>query len=248
MREFVFRLEYEEGVDPVADALAASPNVQTWAVTGSITGEEAWRLERATGPEAALAELDPLLVDPPEGTESVSTIACDCERRARVVEREDGHRVVYTTMVGVERCHTVLSLATRYLGDVLCERRRRGRTERWRVLMEEDEKVGLLYDTLDAKRRDGVSFGFERLGDAAGLDEGTLASGSLPAEQTAALTVAVERGYYDTPRSVTLDELADELGVPRSTLSYRLRRAEAALAESFVGSGDGSADAGNSSD
>jgi predicted DNA binding protein len=244
MREFVFRLEYDEGVDPVADVLATSPNVQTWAVTGSVTGDEGWRLERATGPESDLAELDPLLADPPEGTESVSSIACDCERHVRVVEREEGHRVVYATMTGVERCHTVVALATRYLGDVLCERRRRGRTERWRVLMEEDEKVGLLYDTLDAKRRDGIAFSFERLGDASGLDEGTLASGSLPAEQAAALTVAVERGYYDTPRSVTLDELAEDLGVPRSTLSYRLRRAEAALAESFVGtrSGDGGAE------
>ncbi|ELZ08665.1 helix-turn-helix domain-containing protein, partial [Natrialba aegyptia] len=42
-------------------------------------------------------------------------------------------------------------------------------------------------------------------------------------------------GYYETPRQIDLSELADRLDVPRSTLSYRLRRAEATLASTFVG-------------
>jgi predicted DNA binding protein len=44
----------------------------------------------------------------------------------------------------------------------------------------------------------------------------------------------VEHGYYETPRNVDVGELADHLDVPRSTLTYRLRRAEAALAERHV--------------
>jgi predicted DNA binding protein len=49
------------------------------------------------------------------------------------------------------------------------------------------------------------------------------------------MAAAVERGYYETPREITVEELAEELDLPRSTLSYRLRRAEAELVRSFVG-------------
>ena len=56
----------------------------------------------------------------------------------------------------------------------------------------------------------------------------------VPAEQREALQTAVEHGYYETPRKVDLSELAAEIGIPRSTLSYRLRRAEAQLAKQFV--------------
>jgi predicted DNA binding protein len=48
------------------------------------------------------------------------------------------------------------------------------------------------------------------------------------------LEAAVDRGYFETPREVTLDELAADLDLPGSTVSYRLRRATAELAKSFV--------------
>jgi len=63
-------------------------------------------------------------------------------------------------------------------------------------------------------------------------DTGT---GELPPEQEGALRAAVEHGYYETPRAADLGDLADILDVPRSTLAYRLRRAEAHLAERYTG-------------
>ncbi|TKX76629.1 transcriptional regulator, partial [Halorubrum sp. SD626R] len=56
----------------------------------------------------------------------------------------------------------------------------------------------------------------------------------LSPEQEAALRAAVEHGYYETPRETDVGDLADHLGVPRSTLTYRLRRAEEQLAKRFV--------------
>jgi predicted DNA binding protein len=41
-------------------------------------------------------------------------------------------------------------------------------------------------------------------------------------------------GYYETPIETTLDAVADRLDLPRSTVSYRLRRAEAQLVESYL--------------
>jgi predicted DNA binding protein len=62
-------------------------------------------------------------------------------------------------------------------------------------------------------------------------DDGTT---GLSPEQEAALRAAVEHGYYETPRDVDVSELATHLDVPRSTLTYRLRRAEEHLAKQYV--------------
>jgi predicted DNA binding protein len=45
---------------------------------------------------------------------------------------------------------------------------------------------------------------------------------------------AMERGYYDTPRRITLVELADELGIAKSTCSETLHRCEGRVMEQFV--------------
>jgi len=42
--------------------------------------------------------------------------------------------------------------------------------------------------------------------------------------QRAALTRAVEEGYYEIPRRVTLEDLAEELGITRQAASERVRR------------------------
>ncbi len=44
----------------------------------------------------------------------------------------------------------------------------------------------------------------------------------------------MQHGYYETPRRIELTELAAELGIPQSTLSYRIQRAESRLATQFV--------------
>jgi len=48
------------------------------------------------------------------------------------------------------------------------------------------------------------------------------------------IETAVEEGYYDTPRTCTLTELADQLGIAKSTASERLHRAEGAIIRAFV--------------
>ncbi|WP_299268748.1 helix-turn-helix domain-containing protein [Halorientalis sp.] len=57
---------------------------------------------------------------------------------------------------------------------------------------------------------------------------------TIQPEQHHVLEKAAEEGYYRTPRETTLDELATELECPRSTVSYRLRRAEAALVDEYL--------------
>ncbi|WP_290819082.1 helix-turn-helix domain-containing protein [Halovivax sp.] len=47
----------------------------------------------------------------------------------------------------------------------------------------------------------------------------------LTDKQQELLTVAYEEGYFDVPRGISQDELADRLGVSKSAVSQRLRRA-----------------------
>ncbi len=46
----------------------------------------------------------------------------------------------------------------------------------------------------------------------------------LTEPQREALVLAYERGYFDSPRKASLEEIADELGITQQSLSSRLRR------------------------
>jgi len=48
----------------------------------------------------------------------------------------------------------------------------------------------------------------------------------------------IEMGYFDESKRVTHSEIADELGISRSSLSERLRRAEHELVQERLGASD----------
>lgn len=56
----------------------------------------------------------------------------------------------------------------------------------------------------------------------------------LTSRQLQLLTAAVEEGYYDTLRRCSLTELADELGIAKSTCSEILHRAEGKVIKRFI--------------
>ncbi|QLG48657.1 helix-turn-helix domain-containing protein [Natrinema halophilum] len=58
----------------------------------------------------------------------------------------------------------------------------------------------------------------------------------LTERQHTALSLAFSRGYYDSPRGVTTQELADELGISAPSASDLLRRAERQLISQLFGS------------
>ena len=57
----------------------------------------------------------------------------------------------------------------------------------------------------------------------------------LSARQLSALRLAVERGYYASPRRATLAQLARERGIARSTFQEHLQKAEERVMERFGG-------------
>jgi len=60
----------------------------------------------------------------------------------------------------------------------------------------------------------------------------------LTSAQREALRTAYEMGYFEIPRTASLEEVATELDITASSLSERLRRAQTHLVESTVGSPD----------
>lgn len=60
-------------------------------------------------------------------------------------------------------------------------------------------------------------------------------AGELTARQREAVAAAVERGYYDVPRSATLDDVAADLDCSPGTASVLLRRAERAVMSAIAG-------------
>jgi predicted DNA binding protein len=75
----------------------------------------------------------------------------------------------------------------------------------------------------------GISFNVEEIRQR--IEESQL----LTDKQADLVAAAVERGYYDTPRTCSLTELAEELGMAKSTCSETLHRAEGKIIKQFVG-------------
>lgn len=237
MREFVFALEHEPGTNPVADVLEAHPDTTVRSLSCHVTEDRLWRVDHADGTPEALEEL--------EAAYSGSTYCADClvkddcgaDCETQVLDRSSGTLVVYTHWDRTDLCTSVPHLALEHLGEgLLFETGREGRRYRWRIVLGNDAAIGAFFDALGDEVDDCTGVEMIRLADVdPDLDDGD----GLSSAQRDALREAVERGYYETPRRIDLSELADELDLPRSTLSYRLRRAEAELATTFVG-GNGS--------
>nr|WP_232423936.1 helix-turn-helix domain-containing protein [Haladaptatus paucihalophilus] len=236
MREFTFGIEYDATADPVMEVFIENPEMTAHSLDSCVTEDQFWRIERITGPTAALNRIEELRFDDTICGESITEIDCTATRHHDVLKRTNNERVLYTYLEGISGCESVHTLAGRYLpSGLIFETHRQEDRHDWRILMRSDEKVGMLYDSLGAALRSSLTFRMGHLRDAEGWQQDTLAAVSLPTSQRAALKVAIENGYYETPRQIKLDDLADQLDMPRSTLSYRLRQAEAKLARGYIG-------------
>jgi len=78
------------------------------------------------------------------------------------------------------------------------------KTERcttWRIVHSGEGDIRAFFDELEERVADGIDVDFQRLTDASSPVETTTGSSDLSPEQEDALQVAVEHGYYESPRS-----------------------------------------------
>lgn len=94
---------------------------------------------------------------------------------------------------------------------------------RWEVTAPH-EKLSEFGRTLDAM---GIRYDVEHVGDIEIQDE-------LTDKQRETVETALEMGYYDTPRDASLSDVAEELGIAKSTCSGVLHRAEESIIKSHL--------------
>jgi hypothetical protein len=236
MREFVVTLAYDRGQDPVMDVFLDHPELVASAVDISVGAGGLTRVDRLSGPPAAVAALREVFLDPSVCNECATPHGdCDAERSYELLDADDGGLTVYSYHEGVSFCNSVPYHAAHQLPPgVLFDSRRRGRHHEWGLLLRGDEGVGDLYDALTADLPAGVTVSFQRLGQPQRWGERTGTVADLSPEQRRTIETAVAMGYYGTPREATLSDLAAALETPQSTVRYRLRRAEAWLTETGI--------------
>lgn len=235
MQEFVFTVTYQPGSDPIGDVFIENPDVTMTSLSCTVADDSIWYLNRLTGPEAALDRLDDILLDPTHCNECLDTDQCDTDWTYEVLSSGRTSRTVYAYGSEGDDCHSVPVLAATHLGDgVLYDAERCGDQYRWELLVPDDTPVGRLYDALRSRLREGLTLDFDHITEPTQWGDTVVSIADVPYEQRETLRAAVESGYYETPRKVTTQDLADELDVPQSTVQYRLSRAEAWLATEFA--------------
>lgn len=238
MRELVFALEYEPGCNRVADTLAEFPAARIRSLSLHATDERLWRVDHATGSPDALDAIAEAFRSTDYYADCLATDDCGATQNTDVLDRSEDTLVLYSYWERTPVCASVPHLALDHLGDgLLFDTRHEGRHYTWRIIHSGAGDVGAFFDALAAAVGDCAEMEMLRTGATAEPGGGVDAeSAPLSAEQEAALRAAVEHGYYENPREVDVGELAEHLDVPRSTLTYRLRRAEEFLAKEYVAS------------
>lgn len=95
-----------------------------------------------------------------------------------------------------------------------------GDSEQWRFEIRAED-AGAISEFQAACRRYGIAAKLTGLHALAPLQGGR--EYDLTDTQREALVLAYERGYYESPRTVTLEEMAEELGITGQSLGSRLR-------------------------
>jgi predicted DNA binding protein len=234
MRELTFALEFDTGADWVMDTFMEYPRLSSDSIASCVRRDRLWQVERFVGPTAALERIERCRVNPGEPREEVTETECKAERHHEILEQSANTLVVYSFIERLHTCNSVMALAARHLdlGHVF-QAQRRDNCHEWRLLMRSDENIDVFYNAVEEHLQDGVTLHIGRLGDVERWNFDSLATVSLSRAERDTLLAAIEHGYYERPREITVTELADHLDVPQSTVSYRLRQAESHLAKGY---------------
>ncbi|MFB6196319.1 MAG: helix-turn-helix domain-containing protein [Haloplanus sp.] len=240
MRELVFALEYDPGANPIADVLAGAPGAEMRSISCHATAESLWRVDHASGPADTIDRLEAIVLSTEFYSDCLAEETCGASSRRELLHRTGDELVFYTYWDRTDVCESIPHIALEQFGEgVLFETRRSERRYIWHLVTPREAPAGSFLDRVRDAVRPFASVETVRitsLNDSDRIDAAD--ANALPPEQRAALRAAVDRGYYETPREVSLDDLAADLDLPRSTLSYRLRRAEAKLVKSALRSTD----------
>ncbi|MXV62766.1 DNA-binding protein [Natronorubrum sp. JWXQ-INN-674] len=174
------------------------------------------------GDESTLAEVDDLLED----DSSVE----DCE----LLTDLDDERLYRLNWV--DNVTVMIHLLTEEKATVL-DASVEGRRWRFRVLFPERESLSSTYEFATDQ---GLTIEIQKIHR---MEDDRHGQYGLTDAQYETLVEALERGYYQIPRDMDMENLSDELDIAHQALSERLRRAHRSLVEEAIDIGTD--DAGN---
>jgi predicted DNA binding protein len=237
MRELVFALDYDPGWNTLADTLADFPDARVRSLSLHATADSLWRVDHATGSPDALSAIEDTFLTADYYADCIATEPCGADSETEVLDETDDTLVLYTYWQRTPVCTSIPHLGLEHLGDgLLFETQHEQRRHTWRIIHPEDADIHGFFDALHAELSADVNVEIIRLTGLSATNTATFSAeeGTLTREQREALTAAVHHGFYNTPREIDLGELAEELGLPRSTLTYRVRRAEAEIIKQYM--------------
>ena len=236
MRELVFALDYELGCNAVADTLADYSDARIRSLSLHATETSLWRVDHATGSPESLEAIEDAFLTADYYADCLVTEDCGATQTTQILEHTDDTLVLYSYWERTPTCSSVPHIALDHLGEgALFETRHEEHRYTWRIIHSGEGNVRAFFDALEDAVGECAQLEILRLTDASATSEDTHTDANgLPPNQQEALRAAVEHSYYETPREVDVADLAEQLDVPRSTLTYRLRRAEAHMAKRFV--------------
>lgn len=236
MRELVFELEYDRGADPLMDVFGNNRELTSTLIASFVDHDCCWIVERFVGPTSALDRIEQIRCEDEGPREDTTATTCNAVRHPTVLERSPTTLVTHLFVESLHPCDSIWAIAARRLQPgVVIQSRRQGYCQDFRLLVRSEENVEVFYERFQENLKDGISAQFGHLGSVDQWAYDSLSGVSLPEEQRLTLRLAVDNGYYETPREITVEKLAEEMDLPRSTVSYRLRRAEAALTKGYLG-------------
>lgn len=236
MRQVQFTLEYDRTHDPLMDVFIEYPDLYASSLDVSASTAGLWRIDRITGPAEGIDAVQSVFLDP-ETCNECAPAQSDCEKsyEYEVIERSQNRCTVYTKAYGEGRCHSVPYLVITQCGNgPSFQSRRRERRNEWTILLPDDANVGSLYDSLESELCGEPRLSLQQMTEPRHWQDSLVTRADLDNKQRTVLEASIDAGYYETPREVTLEELSERLSIPRSTLRYRLRRAEEFVMTQFV--------------
>lgn len=234
MREYILSATYERGADPLMDVFISYPDLVGRALRVAASSAGLWRVDRFVGSEEALGELERVMTDHSVCNECLGEHPdCTIEGEYEVVADKTGSRLIYAYSSGGRYCHSIPFFTTQTVGNgALFDARRRENVYEWRVLLPSNTMGGGIFDQLQDGLPEGVELSLKQVGAPSAWPNADISQMDLPHDQRQAIETAIECGYYETPREASLGDVAAELDLPKSTLRYRLRRAEQWLTNS----------------
>lgn len=234
-REFEFVLRFESGADDVMDVFQQYESLSLWSSAIFVSDDHMWRLDHAKGTEEALSAFDEVFLDETRCNECFDVDHCETERSYQILDRQETSRTIYTLRREIKRCHSLPHIVLGHVqkGTVF-ESRRVGEEYRWRILFPGEYPIGDVYDTMESHLRDGVSLSVSHITSAGNWNATERIATDFSPEHWRVLRTAVDHGYYERPRNVSVSDLASILDEPRSTVQYRLRTAEDRIVSQFV--------------